>query len=134
MQECKAIPHRNTDFDAKLDSSSCIAANHRPNLSLQQVDDAVGDTARLGVKQDGLLAVQLADHKQFAPPMGLQAGKHCARGDQGIDSFKSPLQEAELATYCGFYLAASWFLLFGDIEEKSACSFAIIAGLVLATV
>ena len=56
MQECKALPHRNTDFGAKLDSSSCLAANHRPNLLLHQVDDAVGDTARLGVKQDGLLA------------------------------------------------------------------------------
>jgi hypothetical protein len=81
-----------------------------------------------------LLAVQLADHKQFAPPMGLQAGKHCARDDQGIDSIKILLQVVELATYCGFYLAASGFLLFGDIEEKSACSSAIIAGLVLAKV
>ncbi len=36
MQEGKAISHRNTDFGAKLNSSSCLAANHRPNLSLDQ--------------------------------------------------------------------------------------------------
>jgi hypothetical protein len=83
---------------------------------LDQVDDAVGDAARLGVKQDGLLAVQLTDHKQFVPPMGLQAGKHCTRSDQGIDGFKIPMQVVVLATYCGFYLAAALFLLLGDIE------------------
>jgi hypothetical protein len=66
--------------------------------------------------------------------MGLQAGKHCARNYQSIGSFKIPLKVVDRATYCGFYLAASWFLLFGDIEEKSACSSAIIAGLVLAKV
>ena len=115
MQEGKAIPHRNTDFGAKLNSSACLAANHRPNLSLHQIDNAVGDAARLGVKQDGLLAVQLADHKQFAPPMGLQAGKHCARASQCIESLKISLQIVELAMYCGFYLAVVWLLLFGDI-------------------
>ena len=78
--------------------------------------------------------MQLADHKQFAPQMGLQAGKHCARGDQGIDSFKIPLQLVDLATYCGFYLVASLFLLFGDIEENSTCLATIISGLVFTKV
>jgi hypothetical protein len=34
MQEGKAIAHRNTDFGAKLNGSSCLTANHRSNLSL----------------------------------------------------------------------------------------------------
>jgi hypothetical protein len=66
--------------------------------------------------------------------MRLQAGKLCTRGDQGIDGFKIVLQVVELATYCSFYLAAAWLLLFGDIEENSTCPSSIIAGLMLAKV
>lgn len=66
MQKGKAIPHRHTDLRAKLNRSSCLAANHRPNLG-----------------------------------------------------FKISLQVVELVAYCGFYLAAAWFLLFGDIEETA---------------
>lgn len=70
-QKGKAISHGDTNFGAKLNSSSYLAAKNGTNLPLNQVDDAVGDAARLSVKQDGLLAMQLADHKQFVPPMGL---------------------------------------------------------------
>jgi len=49
--------------------------------------------------------VQLADHKKLVPPMGLQARKHCARGDQGIDSIKIPLQVVKLTVYGGFNFA-----------------------------
>jgi hypothetical protein len=62
--------------------------------------------------------------------MRRQARKLCARGDQGIDSIKITLQVVELAAYCCFYFAAAWLLLFGDIEESSACPPAIISGLV----
>jgi len=71
VQEGKSIPHRDTDLGSKLNSRSCFAANNGANLSLNQVDDAVGDAARLGVQQDRLLSLQLADHEKLAPPMGL---------------------------------------------------------------
>ena len=63
--------------------------------------------------------------------MRRQAQKLCARGDQGIDGIKITLQIVKLAAYCGFHLAAAWLLLFGDIEESSACSPPIISGPVL---
>jgi hypothetical protein len=59
-----------------------------------------------------------------------QARKLCASCDQGIDSIKITLQVVELAAYCGFYLAAAWLLLFGDIKESSAGPPTIISGLV----
>jgi hypothetical protein len=71
-------------------------------MSLNQVDDAVRDAARLGVQQDRLLSVQLADHKKLLPPVLLQARKACARDDQGIDSFKITLQVVQLPANCGF--------------------------------
>lgn len=64
--------------------------------------------------------MQLTDHKKFVPPMRRQARKLCTRGGQGIGGIKIPLQVVELAAYFGFYLAAS-LLLFGYIEESSAC-------------
>ena len=71
VQEGKAVSHRYTNFGAKLNSSSRLASNNGPYVSLNQVHNAIGHAARLGVKQDALLAVQLADHQQFLPPMGL---------------------------------------------------------------
>ena len=62
VQEGKAITHGDTNLGAKLKSSSCLATSNGTNLSLNQVDDTVGHVARLGVKQDALLAVQLTDH------------------------------------------------------------------------
>ena len=59
--------------------------------------------------------------------MRRQHRKLCNRGDQGIDSIKIPLQVVELAANCGFYLAAAWLLLFGDIEESRACPPTIIS-------
>jgi hypothetical protein len=53
--------------------------------------------------------------------MRRQARKLCTRGGQGIDGIKIPLLVVELAAYFGFYLAAAWLLLFGYIEESSAC-------------
>jgi len=49
--------------------------------------------------------------------MGLQAGKHCTRGDQGIDGIKIPLQVVELASYGGFYLSMTRLFLFGNSER-----------------
>lgn len=40
-------------------------------MTLNQVDDAVGNASRVGVQQDGLLTLQLADHEKFLPPMRL---------------------------------------------------------------
>jgi len=134
VQEGKAIPHGNTNFGAKLNSGSCFAANHRTNLSLNQVDDTVGDAARLGIVQDALLAVQLADHKKFVPPMRLKGRKPCPRSDQGIDGIKISLQVVELTAYCSIDLATAWLLLFSDIEENSTCPAPIIAGLEFAKV
>jgi hypothetical protein len=103
-------------------------------MSLNQVHNAIGHAARLGIQQDALLAVQLADHKKLVPPMGLQARKHCARGDQGIDSIKIPLQVVKLTVYGGFYFASPWLSLFGYIEKSSTCPTTIISGLVSAKV
>jgi hypothetical protein len=100
-------------------------------VSLNQVHNAIGYAARLGVQQDALLSVQLADHEQFLPPMGLQARKHGTRSDQGIDSIKIPLQIVELSVYGSFYLSAAWLLLFGDIEESSTSPTTIVTWLVL---
>ena len=71
VQEGKAIAHGNTNLGAKLNSSSCLTANNGTNLSLNQVDDPIGDAARLGVQQNALLAVHLADHEKLLPPMCL---------------------------------------------------------------
>jgi hypothetical protein len=91
MQVGQAVSHRNTNFYTKFNCSSRFTTNHWPYLSLNQVHNAIGHAARLGVQQDALLAVQLADHKKLVPPMSLQARKRCTRGDQGIDSIKIPL-------------------------------------------
>jgi hypothetical protein len=63
-QGCLGIGNisRFPNLGAKLNRGSCLAANDGTNLPLNQVDNAVGDAARLGVQQDALLAVQLADH------------------------------------------------------------------------
>jgi hypothetical protein len=52
--------------------------------------------------------------------MGLQARKHYARSDQGINSFKISLQVVKLTAYGSFYFAAPWLFLFGYIEESSS--------------
>ncbi len=54
-------------------------------MSLDQVDDAIGDAARLGIEQDALLMVQLTDHEKFLPLMRLEARKECASSDQSIN-------------------------------------------------
>ncbi len=63
VQKGKAVPRVNTDLGPKLNSSSCLATNNRPNMSLNQVDNAVGHAAAFGVEQDALLAVQLAGNE-----------------------------------------------------------------------
>ena len=50
VQEGKAIPHRDTDLGPELHSRPCLAANNGPNMSLNQVDDAIRDASRLGVQ------------------------------------------------------------------------------------
>ena len=62
-QEGKAVPHGNTDYGPKLNGSSYLTTNNRSNMSLNQVDNAVGHAAALGVEKDTLLAVRLADHE-----------------------------------------------------------------------
>jgi hypothetical protein len=59
--------------------------------------------------------------------MRLQGRKPGPRGDEGIDGIKIPLQVVELVAYCGFYLAAAWLLLFGNVEEDSTCPTPIIS-------
>lgn len=100
-------------------------------MSLKQADNTVGHAARLGVQQNALLAVQLADHEKFVPPMRLQAQKACTRDDQGIDGSTIPLQVVELAADGGDYLATEWLLLLGDIEELGTCPATVIAWSVL---
>ena len=117
MQKGKAILHRDADLGTKLNSRSCLAANNGTNMSLNQVDDAARDAARLGVQQDRLLSVQLADHEKLLPPVLLQARKACARSDQCIDSIKITLQIVQLPANCGFNPPPAWPLLFGDTSE-----------------
>jgi hypothetical protein len=52
VQEGKAIPHRDTDLGPKLHSRSCVAANNGTNMSLNQVDNAIGDASSLGAQQN----------------------------------------------------------------------------------
>ena len=127
MQEGKAISHRDTDLGPKLHSSSCLATNNGADMSLNQVDDAVGHASRLGVQQDRLLSMQLADHEKLPPPMNLESRKACARGDQGIYGIKVALQIVELAAYCCFDLPPAWPLLFGDIEESCTCFASVVS-------
>ncbi len=134
MKKGKAISHGDTNFGDKLNSSSCLAANNGTNLPLNQVDDAVGDAARLGVQQDALLAVQLTDHEKFMPPMRLQTRKPGPISDQGIDSIKITLQVVELAANSGFYVSTARLLLFGDIEEYRMCPATILLELMFAKV
>ena len=88
-------------------------------MSLNQVDDAIGDATRLGEQQDRLLSVQLADHEQLALPMRLKSRKPCARNDQGINGIKISLQVVELAANGCFDFPAPRLFLFGDIEKSS---------------
>ncbi len=81
VQEDKAIPLGNTDIGDKHHSRSCIAASNGTNMSLKQIDDAIGYATRLGVQQDRLLSVQLADHEKLLPPIRLKCRKPCTRGD-----------------------------------------------------
>jgi hypothetical protein len=60
-------------------------------MSLNQIDDAIRDTSRLGIQHDRLLPVQLADHEKLLPPMHLKSRKPCTRGDQGINDIKISL-------------------------------------------
>ncbi len=85
MKESKAIPHGNTDLRAEFTYGSCFATNDGSNVSLNKVDDAIGDAAHLGIEQDALLTVQLTDHEKFLPPMRLEARKACTRSDQSVN-------------------------------------------------
>ena len=92
MKEGKAIPHRNTDLRTKFTCGSCFATNDGSNVSLTQVDDAIGDAVCIGTQHVALLAVQLADHEKFLPPMRIDARKACTRGDQNNDGIKISFQ------------------------------------------
>ena len=104
MQEGSAASHRSTNLGTKLNSSPCFTTNHGPYMSLNQVYNAIGHAARIGV-QHALLSVHLADYKKLLPPMGLQARKHCTGGDHGNESIKIPLQVVKLKVYGSFYFA-----------------------------
>ena len=54
----------------------------------EQVDDLIGNAARLGAEQDALLPVQLADHKKILPPMRLETRKACPGCDQSVYGIK----------------------------------------------
>jgi len=64
------------------------------------------------------------------PPVGRQARKACARGDQSIDGIEITLQVVELASYRGFYFSTTRLFLFGDSEEIGMCLAAVILGFV----
>ena len=103
-------------------------------MSLNQVDDAIGDASRLGVQQDRLLSVQLADHKKLSPPMRLKSRKACTTGDQGINGIKVSLQVIELTAYRCMDFPTTRLFLFGDIEKSSTCPTAIVSRLVPAKI
>jgi len=66
--------------------------------------------------------------------MRLKSRKPCARGNQGINGIKIPLQIIELAAYRCFDFAATRLFLFGDIEKSSSCLTTIVSRLVLAMI
>ena len=103
-------------------------------MSLNQVVDAIGNASRLGVQQDRLLSVQLADHEKLSPPMRLKSRRPCTRGDQGIDDIKILLQVIELTAYRCFDFSTTRFFLFGDIEKSRSYLTTIISRLVLAMI
>jgi hypothetical protein len=103
-------------------------------MSLNQVDDAIGDASRLGDQQDCLLSVELADHEKLSSAMHLKSRKPCTRGDQIVNGIKISLQVDELAAYCGLDLPSAWLLLFGNTEEDGTCLTTIVSGLVLANI
>ena len=72
---------------------------NRPNLSLKQIKNSVGDAARLGRKQVALMAVQLADHEKLVPPMGRQIRKLAPTGNRDIDCVKIPMQVVKRMGY-----------------------------------
>jgi hypothetical protein len=57
LEEGEGISHRNTNFGAKLNSSSCLFSDDGPNVALNQDDNAVGNAAWLSIQQDALLAI-----------------------------------------------------------------------------
>jgi hypothetical protein len=103
-------------------------------VSLNQVDDAIGDAARLGVQQDALVTMQLADHEKFLPPMRLDARKACPGSDQSVDGIKISLQVIKLTANCGLYFSAARFLLFGETKEISSRRSTIISWAVFAKI
>jgi hypothetical protein len=64
-----------------------------------------------------LLAVQLADHEKFVPPMRLQDRKACTRDDQGIDGVKIPLQVIELGRIVVFILRRHGFFCLATFKK-----------------
>ena len=65
------------------------------------------------------------------PPMRLQGRKAYTRSNQGINGIKIPIQIVELRADYGVYLAATWLLLLGDIEEMGTCQATVISCSVL---
>ena len=94
MQEGKDVLQRNTNLGDKTNNSSRFSKKHEAYLLLTQVHNAIRHAARLGVQQDALLALQLADPKKIVPAIGLQARKHSARDDQVIKSIEITLKVA----------------------------------------
>jgi hypothetical protein len=102
VEEGKAISYRNTNFGAKLNSSPRFSSDDGPNMTLNQVDNAVGNAACLSVQEDAVLSVWLTDHEQFMPSMRLQLRKSCLICDQGVNGIKIMPQIAKLEAYSAF--------------------------------
>ena len=85
ISDGKVIAHRNTDDGAKLHSLHCLPANSGTNLSLKQIDEALGDAAPLSIQRDALVALKCADHELLLPPILLQARSQCSRSHLGIN-------------------------------------------------
>ena len=65
-------------------------------MCLIETDDATRDTSAVCVIENGLLADQLADHKQFLIDVPSSGQKAATTSDQGVDAREISLQVAEL--------------------------------------
>jgi hypothetical protein len=91
VQEGTVISHGDTDLGATLHSRPRLAANNGRNMSQNQIDDAIGDSTRIGIKHDRLLSVKLLDYENLLPRMRFNCRKPCTNGDQGINGIKISL-------------------------------------------
>jgi len=70
VKECESITrHRDGDLGSEFDVAPGLATNNRPDVSLIETDDPIGDASAVSVVENLLLTYQFADHQQLAVPM-----------------------------------------------------------------